>query len=185
MEDSFIIDLFYERSEQAILALSEKYGAFLTRVAENILGDKLDAEECVNDTYLAVWNAIPPARPDPLLSYVCRIARNLALKKYQANTAKKRDSRFDVALEEIAECFPAAMSVEEEIEAKETAAAVGRFLETLRKRDRILFVRRYWHADSIEDLAVLFQMSRHAVSVRLSRIRKALKTYLIREGISV
>ena len=185
MEDSLIIDLFFERSEQAILELSEKYGALLKKVAENVLADALDAEECVNDTYLAVWNAVPPVRPDPLISYVCKIARNLALQKYQANTAKKRNSRYDVALEEIEECFPAAASVEDEIEAKETAAAVGRFLETLQQRDRVLFVRRYWHAESIEDLAVLFHMSRHTVSVRLSRIRKALKAYLIREGISV
>ena len=185
MDDGRIIELFLERSEQAIAELSEKYGSLLQRTAENILGDARDAEECVNDAYLAVWNRIPPEKPDPLLSYVCRIVRNLALKKYHANTAKKRSSRYDVALDEIADCFPAAARVEDEIEAKEAAESIGRFLETLDQESRILFVRRYWYADGIGELAGRFSLSRHAVSLRLSRIRKALKKHLISEGISI
>ena len=185
MDDSQIIELFFERSEQAIALLSEKYGAFCLRLAEGILSDTRDAEECVNDAYLAVWNRIPPERPDPLVSYLGRIVRNLALKKYHANTAKKRNSRYDVALDEIADCFPAAARVEDEIEAKEAAESIGRFLEALDKDSRILFVRRYWYADGIGDLAARFSLSRHAVSVRLSRIRKALRKHLIKEGISI
>lgn len=185
MEDKKIVDLFFERSEQGIEKLSEKYGALLMRIAENVLGSRQDAEECVNDTYLAVWNRVPPERPDPLVSYVCRIVRNLALKKYHANTAKKRNSTYDVALEEIADCFPAASSVEDEMEAKETAALINAFLETLDEAGRVLFVRRWWYSESIEALAALFQTSRHNVSVRLSRIRKALKKYLEKEGVSL
>ena len=128
---------------------------------------------------------MPPERPDPLVSYVCRIVRNLALKKYHANTAKKRNSTYDVALEEIADCFPAASSVEDEMEAKETAALINAFLETLDEAGRVLFVRRWWYSESIEALAALFQTSRHNVSVRLSRIRKALKKYLEKEGVSL
>ena len=101
MEDKRIIDLFFARSELAIEALAAKYGALCSRIAENILGDSMDAEECVNDAYLGVWNSVPPQRPDPLRSFLCRIVRNLSISRYHANTAKKRNSSYDVALEEL------------------------------------------------------------------------------------
>lgn len=170
------------RSEQAIAELSAKYGSLCMRLAESILNDRLDAEECVNDAYLAVWNSVPPQRPDPLLSYLCRIVRNLAVKKYRFNTAKKRNSSYDAALEELADCLPSSGSAEEEAVAAELARSIDRFLEALDRDSRILFVRRYWYADSVGELAELFQISSHAVSVRLSRIRKALRQYLRREG---
>ncbi len=185
MDDSKIIELFFERSEQAIIELSNKYGSICAKVADNILNDRQDAEECVNDAYLAVWNTIPPQKPDPLLSYVCRIVRNLALKKYHANTAKKRNSIYDVSLDEIMYCIPASCSVEDEAAAGEIAGKINSFLDTLDRQDRILFVRRCWHADSIEELAAMFHKSRHYISVRLSRIRKALKEYLLKEGITL
>lgn len=182
MDDSKIIELFYERSEQAIIELSNKYGHICYKLADNILNNRLDSEECVNDAYLAVWNTVPPQKPDPLLSYVCRIVRNLALKKYHDNTAQKRNSIYDVALDEIAECIPASFSVEDEATAGEIAGLIDRFLETLDRDSRVMFVRRCWHADSIKEIAGLFHKSRHYVSVRLSRIRKALKRYLTEEG---
>ena len=183
MDDSKIIELFFERSEQAIIELSKKYGSACDRVAYNILNNRSDAEECVNDAYLAVWNAIPPQRPDPLLSYVCRIVRNLALKKYHADTALKRNSMYDVCLDEIVDCFSSSSSVEEEADSREAAEMIDKYLETLDKQSRIMFVRRYWHADSIADIANLFHTSKHNVSVRLYRIRKNLKKYLIEEGV--
>lgn len=183
MDDSKIIELFFERSEQAIIELSNKYGAICSRVADNILNNRLDSEECVNDAYLGVWNTIPPERPNPLLSYVCRIVRNLALKKYHENTAQKRNSYYDAALDEIADCIPAAFSVEDEIMAKEAAGVIDDFLETLDQQSRIMFIRRYWYADSIEEIAALFHKSKHYISVRLSRIRKALRQYLGKKGI--
>ncbi len=185
MEDNRIIELFYARSEQAIVELSRKYGTLCGRVAFNILNDRLDAEECVNDAYLGVWNTVPPQRPDPLPSYVCRIVRNLALKKYHANTARKRNSVYDAALDEIADCIPSSVSVEGEAEAKETARAIDAFLATLDRQSRLLFVRRYWFVDSVGELAEEFHLSRHAVSVRLSRIRKALEKHLIKEGVTL
>lgn len=175
--------MFFERSEQAIIELSKKYGSICDRVAYNILNNRSDAEECVNDAYLAVWNVIPPQRPDPLLSYVCRIVRNLALKKYHANTALKRNSMYDVCLDEIVDCFSSSSSMEEEADAYETAKIIDKYLETLDQQSRIMFVRRYWHADSIADIANLFHTSKHNVSVRLYRIRKNLKKYLIEEGV--
>ena len=182
MDDSSIIELFFERSERAITELSDKYGQICFRVADNILNSRLDSEECVNDAYLGVWNTVPPQRPDPLLSYVCRIVRNLALKKYHENTAKKRNSHYDVALDELIDCIPVSSSVEDEAAAKEVAEMINSFLETLDRQDRIMFVRRYWHADPVEDIASLFRKSSHYVSVRLSRIRKALRKYLEKKG---
>ena len=185
MDDGRIIELFYERSEQAIIELSNKYGAVCRKVADNILNNRLDSEECVNDAYLAVWNTVPPQNPAPLSSYVCRIVRNLALKKYHEKTAQKRNSIYDASLDEIADCIPASFSVEDEVGAKEVAALIDGFLETLDQQSRIMFVRRYWHADSLEDLAGLFHKSRHYISVRLSRIRKKLRQYLTEKGVSV
>ncbi len=183
MEDSKIIELLFDRSEEAITELSEKYGKICKSVAENILNNHRDSEECVNDAFLAVWNTIPPQHPEHLLSYVCRIVRNLAVKKFHANTAQKRNSIYDVALDEIKECFPSSVSVEDEIEAIEVSRAIDRFLESMDKQNRILFVRRYFYSDSVEELAELFRTSKHNISVRLSRIRKNLKKYLIKEGV--
>ena len=181
MEDREIIELFYERSEQAIVELSAKYGALCLRTASHMLNNRLDAEECVNDAYLAVWNTVPPQRPDPLLSYLMRIVRNLALKRYHANTAEKRNSSYDVALSEIEESFPARDSVEEEVEARDLARRISLFLGTLRQKDRMLFVRRYWQGDSLEELAELFSTTKRNVSVRLVRIRKKLRRCLAEE----
>ena len=119
LDDSKIIELFFERSEQAIIELSKKYGTICTKVACNILNNKQDAEECVNDAYLGVWNTIPPQRPDSFIGYVCRIVRNLAIKRYHFNTAVKRNSIYDVALDELEECISGKLSVEEQLEGKE------------------------------------------------------------------
>ena len=183
LDDSKIIDLFFERSEQAIDELSVKYGSVCSSVAFNILNNRQDAEECVNDAYVGVWNTVPPQRPDPLLSYLCRIVRNLAVKKYRANTAAKRNSFYDVALDELENCFPSSASVEQEVNAAETARIIDGFLGTLDRESRVLFVRRYWYCDSIEQLAELFSTSRHNVSVRLFRVRERLRKYLVKKGV--
>ena len=185
VDDSKIIELFYERSEQAIIELSKKYGTVCTKVASNILNDARDSEECVNDAYLGAWNTIPPQNPYPLLSYVCRIVRNIAIKRYHSNTAVKRNSIYDIALEELEDCIPASTTVEESFDAKETAQIINRFLESIDKENRVMFVRRYWHSESISDLAEYFHVSSHTISVRLSRTREKLKKYLIQEGVSI
>ena len=167
MDDSKIIELFFERQEQAIIELSNKYGSVCSKVAFNILNNKQDTEECVSDAYLGAWNTIPPQNPNPLLSYVCRIVRNLAIKKYHANTAAKRNSIYDVALDELENCFPSSVSVEDDFNVIETARIIDEFLATLNQKNRIMFVRRYWHSDSIDDLAKLFQTSNHNISVRI------------------
>ena len=183
LEDSEIIALFYERSEQAIVELNRKYGAAVTKTAANILNDRLDVEECANDTYLGVWNTIPPQNPNPLVSYVCRIARNLAAKKYHARHAAKRNSAFDAVLDELEECIPAPVNLEAEYEAKELSAAISRFLGTLSYEDRFFFVRRYFYADSVSDIAAMTQGKSHRISVRLFRTREKLHQYLTEEGL--
>ncbi len=185
LEDSKIIELFFARAEQAIVELSAKYGTGCGRIARNILKNDLDAEECVNDTYLAVWNTVPPQNPDPLRAYVFRIVRNISIAKYHANTCAKRNSYYDVALEELESSLSAFLTVEQEIEANELSRLLDGFLVTLDRESRVMFVRRYWYSDSISDIAERFQMSRNNVYVRLSRIRKKLKNYLKKEGAEI
>lgn len=185
MNDSEIIDLFYMRSERAILELAAKYGNVCNKVAKNILNNILDAEECVNDAYLGAWNTIPPQNSNPLLTYICRIVRNLSIKKYHANTSVKRNSFYDAALDELGECVSSSESVEAEISAKELTRQIDYFLDTLDAESRILFVRRYWYAYSISELAEQFGLKNNTVSVRLSRIRDKLRDYLKGEGFTV
>ena len=136
MEDQQIIRLFFERSEQAITELSRKYGALCFQIADNILDDPQDAEECVNDAWLGAWNSIPPQRPDPLRAYICRIVRNLSLKKLRANSALKRSSRFEVSLSELEDCI-SAHSLDEQLAAGELSAQINAFLAALRRDDRV------------------------------------------------
>ena len=185
LEDSKIISLFFERSEQAIRELDSKYGPAVKKLAANILNDRMDAEECVSDTYLRVWSSIPPHAPNPLAAYVCAIARNLAINRYRARHAEKRDGSYDLVLEEMQECLPSGVDVETEYEAKELSDAINRFLSTLEREDRILFVRRYWYADSVAELAAENRCSANRVSVRLFRLREKLRNTLQKEGFIV
>lgn len=183
LEDRQIINLFYERSEQAIEELDRKYGAAVRKTAANILRRTQDVEECTNDTWLGVWNTIPPQNPNSLISYVCRIARNLASVKYRSNTARKRNGQYDLVLDELAECIPSSVDVESELEAKELSAAVNRFLDTLSYEDRFCFVRRYWYADSVSDIAEQINGNSRRISVRLFRTRERLYRFLKEEGL--
>lgn len=185
LEDSRIIDLFFERSEQALGELDKKYGKAVKATAANILSDRRDVEECTNDTYLAAWNSIPPHRPQPLVSYVCRIARNLAISRIRADSAVKRNHSFDLVLEELEDFVPSAMNVEADYEAKELADAVNRFLSGLQYDDRFLFVRRYWYADPVKDIAEQMHERESRVSMRLFRLREKLRKTLKKEGLLV
>ena len=182
MKDHEIIALFFERSEQAITELIGKYGAAIRNVASNILKDAQDAEEAVSDTYLTVWNRIPPTRPKYLGAYSCRIARNLSLKRFYANTAEKRNSYYDVALDELEETIPALSSVESTYDAKELTGYLNQFLKDLSKEDRYLFLRRYWYGDKVSDIAENLNITPHKASVRLFRLRQKLQELLKKEG---
>lgn len=182
MEDSKIISLFFARSEQAIGELSTKYGKLCTHIAFNILGNIEDAEECVNDAYLGAWNTIPPQKPNPLQAYICKIVRNIAVTKYHANTALKRNSYYDVALEELENCLFSSDTPEGALHAKELSHLLDRFLSGLDTRSRVIFVRRYWYSDSISTIAEAFRMRPNSISAHLSRTRKKLRNFLLQEG---
>lgn len=185
LDDSEIIQLFYERSEQAITALEKKYANILFSVSYNILKNRMDAEESVNDVYLAVWNTIPPQNPNPLLTYLMRIVRNISIKRYHKNSAIKRNSYYDIALSELENSLSDIESVEEKYEVKELAETINIFLDKIDKKNRRIFVRRYYFADSIEEIAKKFSLSENNVSVRLHRLRNKLKKYLEKEGYGI
>ena len=185
MEDEKIIELFFERSEQAIRALDMKYGKICRSLSYNIVNSREDAEECVSDAYLGAWNAIPPARPDPLLSYIAKIVRNLSLKLYWKKEAAKRGGHYTMALEEIEGCIAGQNTAEDELDARELARILGEFLDALTVENRVIFLRRYWFADSCRDIAELGGLTEKNVSVRLSRTREKLRRYLMEREVFV
>ena len=184
MNDREIINLFFERSEQAITELSEKYGDLCFKIAGNILNDSQDAEECVNDAWLGAWNSIPPQSPDPLRPYICRIVRNLSLKRLRMNSALKRGGQFEISLSELENCIPD-NSLEEQFSARELTAQINTFLSTLGRNDRILFVKRYWFAEPLSEIAESLGITEHHASVKLSRIRGKLHKYLKSKEVSL
>jgi len=179
MADEQIIELFFARSEQAIVELDNRYGKVFHKTSFNILNNQLDAEECVNDAYMGTWNTIPPTKPNSLLAYVCQIVRNISLKRYYLKKALKRNSTYDVAMEELDACLASSSTVEDEIETKELARIIESFLDTLSKENRVIFLQRYWFSDSYSDIAQKVGISEKSVSVRLARIRKKMREYLM------
>lgn len=185
INDEEIIDLFFERSEQAIRELDIKYGKICHNLSYNIVNSRRDAEECVNDAYLGAWNAIPPTRPEPLLSYIVKIVRNVSLKIYYRKEAVKRNSTYTVAMQEIEACIADQKTVEDKVEARELARIIESFLDTLTTKERIIFMRRYAYIDTYADIAKRMGISEKNVSVRLSLIRQKMKQYLIEREVFV
>lgn len=182
MDDKRIVKMLWLRIEDALNLLAQKYGKRLLLTAGNILHNPQDAEEAVSDTYLAVWNTIPPERPDPLCAYVLRIGKNAALKLLRSRSAQKRNSQYDLSLDELAECIPSD-TLEQALDAKLLGQTIDRFLGTLSADNRALFLRRYWFGDSVQDIAGDLLLTPQTASVRLHRLRKQLKDYLYKEGI--
>lgn len=185
IEDRKIIELFFRRSEQAIGELDKKYGNVFWKLSYNIVNNRQDAEECVNDAYLGAWNAIPPAEPSPLLTYICKIVRNISLKTYWRKGALKRSSTYTIAMEEIEACIADLNTVENVIEARELAHIIESFLDTLTAENRVIFMRRYWFSDSCKDIAGFVGLTEKNISVRLTRIRKKMKDYLAEREVFV
>ncbi len=184
MEDKKIVSLFLNRSENAIDECKRKYHSFLSAVSFNILKNKEDSEECVNDTYLGAWQKIPPENPKFLKAFLSKITRNLSLNKLRFYSAEKRGgSEAFVSLDELCDFISEEESTEDKIEAKELTRYIEKFLLKEKKEARILFVRRYFYFDSIKKLAEDFSMSENAVKMRLSRLRKALSEYLKEEDL--
>ena len=186
MDDAKIVQLYWDRNEQAISATADKYGNYCAAIAKNILGNSQDTEECVNDTYMNAWNSMPPHRPNILATFLGKITRNLALNKYKHNTADKRgNGQSPLVLDEIAEFVSGTNNVEQEINRKELILTIDHFLKELSSDKRNIFVCRYWYFDSIAEIAKRFSISESKVKSSLMRSRESLRKCLAQEGIEV
>lgn len=186
MDDTTIIDLYWARSEQALHETELKYGAYCRAIARNILKNPEDTEECVSDTWLGAWNAMPPKRPSILSAFLGRITRNLAFDRWKAARAEKRGGgELPLALDELDACIAAKGGVEAEFDGKELTRAIDAFLRTLPERECSLFLRRYWFMDSVRDIASRYSMNENNVKSILFRTREKLRKYLEEEGITV
>lgn len=185
MEDDEIIGLFFRRSEEAVGAVASKYGSYCRAIAANILGDPQDTEECLNDTWFAAWDSIPPQRPGSLRVYLGRIARNLALNRRKLQTAQKRGGgQTDAALEELRECIPGT-TAEEQLDELVLRDAISAFLRRQPDHKRRIFIRRYWAMEPIADIAKAFGLRRGQTATILYRMRQELKEHLEKEGITL
>lgn len=184
MDDKQIIALFFDRDEEAIRQTDSVYGSRLLRISDNILRCREDAQECVSDTYLRTWNAIPPTRPKSLFSYLARICRNLSLTKLNWANAAKRKAEVVSLTQEMEQCIPDSRR-EVNLEAKELGRLLNAFLKTLSPENQMVFVRRYWFADSLAEIADRYGITESALIARLHRLRKKLAAYLEKEGIPV
>ena len=183
MDDEKIIALYWERNENAIRETEAKYGKYCYAIAYNILHSREDADECVNDTWYGAWDAMPPERPTKLRWFLARITRNIAIDRYRYESAKKRRGEVEIAMDEYWECIPNEDApMEDELALKE---AINAFLAALDLRSRVIFMRRYWYAMSVRDIAYGMSLSESYVSVSLHRTRMKFKDHLTKEGIFV
>lgn len=181
--DNEIIELFNSRDEKAISAASSKYGRYCTAVAMNILGNRQDAEECLNDTLLKAWESIPPAKPDNLPGYLAKIAKNISLNRYRSTHTEKRGSgSINSVYEELSECVPDKNSIERSYEHKELIEAINVFLAKLAADKRDIFVLRYWYCMSVSEVAARVGVSENRAAVELFRTRKRLVKHLEKRG---
>ena len=183
MEDSRIVELYWQKNADAIKESDRKYGTYCFSIADNILHSKEDSEECVNDTWLNAWNAIPPQKPTKLQMFLAKITRNLSFNRFRSRSAKKRGSgEMTLVLDELAECLAAESDVVSEYEAKELARCIQLFVRALPERDANVFVRRYFFTEPVAKIAEHYRLTENHVMVILSRTRKKLKKHLVKEG---
>lgn len=186
MDDNRIVELFFERNEAALSELSGKYGGYFSSIAERIVSNREDAEACVNDAYLNAWNTIPPARPNKLKAFVGKLVKCAAVSMLRADTAKKRGGgEFALALDELSELVSDSASAEDELEKKELIRAIEKFLKSCREFDRRAFVLRYWHCESVSEIAGRLCASESKVTVSLFRTRGKLREFLEKEGYTI
>jgi RNA polymerase sigma-70 factor (ECF subfamily) len=184
MEDSRIIDLYWARSQDAITETKTRYGRLIYSIAMKILRIHEDADECENDTYMKAWNSMPPQRPNILSAFLGKIARNLALDRYEREHAQKRGgSQIPLILDELEECIPTVISIEQLYEEKELEAAIDTFISTLPQTDRRMFIARYWFLESVAEISKRLGYSQSKVKSSLYRSRGKLRAYLQEEGL--
>ena len=183
MEDSRIVELYWQKNSDAIQESSSKYGAYCFTIANNILHSKEDSEECVNDTWLHAWNAIPPYKPTKLQMFLAKITRNISFNRFNARSAEKRGGgEINLVLDELEECVAIETDIEREFEARALEQCVRLFVRSLPERDGNVFVRRYFFAETVSEIAKRYGLTENNVMVILSRTRKKLKSHLIKEG---
>lgn len=183
MEDRQIVELYWQRRDDAIAETQQKYGGYCRAIANGILRNEADAEECVNDVYVSAWNAMPPHRPDSLPAFLGKITRRLALKRFRDSAAAKRGGgETALALEELEEVVPAGDSLEEQAAERELARVIDAFLGTLPAAQRRIFLCRYWYFDAVGDIARRFGCSESKVKMTCKRVRDKLALYLRKEG---
>ena len=185
MEDTAIIQLFFQRAEQAIVEVQQKYGSFCRTVAMNLLQQKEDVEECVNDTWQAAWQRIPPENPRMLGAFLGRITRNLAISRFRKNTAQMRSEGLTVLLSELEHCVPSGQSTEEAVDSILLGEYISKWLESLSDDDRALFLRRYWFGESLRELSREVGTGEGHLAQKLYRLRLQLKKALEKEGVVV
>lgn len=184
--DEQIIDMFWNRNEKAIRETDNKYGRFLFRIAYNILNDRLDCEECQNDTYLAIWNAIPPNRPNMFSMFIAKIIRNTAIKKYKEKSRKKRiPSEMVISIDEFEEILHSSNSTEEEYSSRELGKLINDYIGTLNERQQYIFIGRFYMGDKLEIIA--YELGIHASTVHreIEKIKINFRLYLKRNGENV
>ena len=186
MEDNQIVDLYWARSEEAISETANKYGHYCYYIANNILHNKEDSEECVNDTYLNAWNAMPDQRPNKLPAFLGRITRNLSLQRLEKYTAEKRGAgQVPLALDELQDCIPETDNTDHIVDDLMLADLLNRFLASLTAEKRIIFMRRYWYFSPVAEIASDLAVSESKVKMSLLRSRNELKLLLMKEGIEL
>jgi len=184
LTDTSLIELYNQRDESAIAKTAEQYGAYCEKIAMNILRNREDADECVNDVYMKMWESIPPACPESFIAYIGRIARNLSINRHKSKNAKKRGGTA-IMLDELSDCLPSSSNTEDESDARRLGELINTFLDSVKEDEMLLFVRRYWYADSVNDLKLKFDMSESRIKTILFRTRNKLKDYLTKEGIMI
>ena len=186
MQDEKIIQLYWDRSQEAIRETEQKYGKYCHTIAWNILYNREDSEECVNDTWMKTWEAIPPQRPGLFKAFLGKITRNLALNRYEAlHTQKRGSGRTDLCLEELADCLSGKQEQETVVDRLVLTECLNHFLEGLKPEKRKLFVRRYWYMSSVKEISEMYGVSESKVKMSLLRTRKKLREVLEKEGIPV
>ena len=184
MDDLNIIELYFSRDEQAIKETDAKYGKLCHSIAYNILKNTEDSKECVNDTYMGVWNAIPPTRPNSLISFVCKITRNLSLKRLETQSRQKRSQAILISLDELAEVLPDE-SIASGVSDEDIGKLISNFLRNEKEDIQNVFIRKYYFFDSIGDIALRYSFTENKVRNMLYRTREKLKNYLMKEGIEI
>jgi len=186
MTDPEIINLFFSKSPKALKAVNNKYGKYCFAIAYNILSSREDSDECVNDTFFAAWNAIPPAKPNRLSAYLGRITRNIALNRYKLlHTDKRKGIQTELVLSELSECIPANTDTEQAFNEAYVIHAIEAYLKAQPEIKRNIFIRRYFYMYPVKDIAKAYAYSQSKITSLLFRMREELRSYLEREGINI